>query len=172
MLIFQDVGRALGIALSNRRLHPCLVRPKERPTVPPTNASPLRIGGNECHTPFDLATVSEFIRKFGAIVQPGLRDDPLLFGKLHNLSKGGLSFRYTPITDEKLATNSITILPKGKDAFNLYRIECRTIYDMSFIEKDQSLTDYQRRQCGVRFYWLKEDQNDKIKLLLNHYAAH
>ncbi len=42
-------------------------------------------------------------------------DDLILFGKLNDISKGGLSFRYIPITGDKLETNSINILPKGKD---------------------------------------------------------
>jgi len=57
--------------------------------------------------------------------------DAILFGKLNDISKGGLSFKYTPITEENLVTNSINILAKGKDQFNLYHIDCRTIYDIS-----------------------------------------
>lgn len=97
-------------------------------------------------------------------------DDLILFGKLRDLSKGGLSFQYTPITGQRLPTNSINILPKDKDEFNLYHIDCRTVYDMIFFEKDQNFTGYQRRQCGVNFCFLREEQGDVLKFLLNHYA--
>jgi hypothetical protein len=98
-----------------------------------------------------------------------LSDDPIFFGKLRNLSKGGLSFLYTPIPGKLMATKSINILPKGKDKFNLYHLGCRTIYDILFPEEHQSLKGYKRRQCGIEFFWLKEEQNFKLRLLLEHY---
>jgi hypothetical protein len=98
-----------------------------------------------------------------------LSDDPIFFGKLIDLSKGGLSFRYTPIPGQLMATESINILPKDKDNFNLYHIGCRTIYDILFKEEGQSFSDYHRRQCGIEFYWLNAEQNDKLRLLLEHY---
>ena len=98
-----------------------------------------------------------------------LSDAPIFFGKLNDLSKGGLSFRYTPIPGRRMATESINILPKGKDKFNLYHLGCRTIYDILFKEEIQSLKGYHRRQCGIEFYWLNAEQNDKLRLLLEHY---
>ena len=96
-------------------------------------------------------------------------DDDILFGKINDISKGGLSFKYTPITDEKIDTKSINILVKGKDQLNLYHIDCRTIYDISFKLEDQIFTGCERRKCGIKYFWLKETQNKKLEFLLNHY---
>ena len=97
-------------------------------------------------------------------------DDAILFGKINDISKGGLSFKYTPVTDEKIDTKSINILVKGKDKLNLYHLDCRTIYDIYAIEKDQGFLSYERRQCGIKYFWLKDSQNKKLEFLLNHYV--
>ena len=98
-------------------------------------------------------------------------DDAMLFGKLNDISKGGLSFRYIPVADEMLDTSSINILVKGKDRFNLYHINCRTIYDISSKEEFQSCLGCGRRQCGINFFWLKATHNKKLELLLNHFVV-
>jgi hypothetical protein len=98
-------------------------------------------------------------------------DDAILFGKLNDISKGGLSFKYIPVADERLETNSINILANGKEQFNLYHINCRTIYDISFKEEAQSFLGCERRQCGINFFWLKENHNNKLELLLNYYVV-
>lgn len=100
-----------------------------------------------------------------------LSDDPILFGKLDDISKGGLSFRYTPIPGVKMATDSINILPKGKDKYNLYHITCQMIYDMPSDSEGKSIMGYERRKCGIKYFWLKEEQNNKLELLLNHYIV-
>lgn len=100
-----------------------------------------------------------------------LSDNPILFGKLKDISKGGLSFQYTPITGVKMATDSINILPRGNDEYNLYHIKCQIIYNISSAEEDKSITGYERRKCGIKYYWLKEKQNNNLELLLNHYVV-
>ena len=100
-----------------------------------------------------------------------LSDAPIFFGKLDDISKGGLSFRYTPIPGVKMATDSINILPKGKDNYNLYHITCQLIYDFPSADEGISITGYERRKCGIKYYWLKEEQNDKLELLLSHYIV-
>lgn len=100
-----------------------------------------------------------------------LSDDPILFGKLDDISKGGLSFLYTPIPGAKMATDSINILPKGKDKYNLYHITCQIIYDMPSTGEGKSITGYERRKCGIKYFWLKKEQNNKLDLLLNHYIV-
>ena len=100
-----------------------------------------------------------------------LSDNPILFGKLNDISKGGLSFQYTPITGVKMATDSINILPRGKDKYNLYHISCQIIYDISSVGEGKSTTGYERRKCGIKYHWLKEKQNKKLELLLDHYIS-
>lgn len=98
-------------------------------------------------------------------------DDAILFGQLNDISKGGLSFRYTPIPGEELDTNSINILPKGLDKYNLYHINCQIIYDIFSVGESISITGYERRKCGIKYYWLKEKQNKNLELLLNKYIV-
>ena len=98
-------------------------------------------------------------------------DDAVLFGKLNDISKGGLSFKYLPVADEMLDTSSINILVEGKDQFNLYHINCLTIYDISSKEEAQGFSGRERRQCGIKFFWLKETHNKKLELLLRHYLV-
>ena len=98
-------------------------------------------------------------------------DDPILFGKLDDISKGGLSFRYTLIPGIKMATYSINILPKGKDKYNLYHITCQIFYDKPSAVEGKSMPGYERRKCGIKYYWLKEEQDNKLELFLNHYIV-
>jgi len=97
--------------------------------------------------------------------------DPIIVGKLNDLSKGGLSFRYTSIAGEKLDTNAITILAKDMEQFNLFHIACRTIYDISTLEEGQRFMGTKRRQRGIKFLELKENQKNELELLLKKYAA-
>jgi len=98
-------------------------------------------------------------------------DDAILFGQLNDISKGGLSFLYTPVSGEELDTNSINILPKGADNYNLYHINCQIIYDISSAGEGKSITNYEKRKCGIKYYWLKEIQNKKLELLINNYMV-
>ena len=98
-------------------------------------------------------------------------DDAILFGNLNDISTGGLSFKYTPVAHKMVETNIINILAKGKDQLNLYHIDCRTIYDISAEAEAQRVLDGERRQCGIKFFWLKEAHKIKLALLLDHYIV-
>lgn len=98
-------------------------------------------------------------------------DDAILFGNLNDISKGGLSFEYKPVTDEMIDNNTINILANGKDRFNLYHIGCRTIYDISAIDACRGFLGCERRRCGIQFFWLKETHHKKLELLLSHYVV-
>jgi hypothetical protein len=100
-----------------------------------------------------------------------LSDDPILFGQLSDISKGGLSFQYTPIPGIKMATCSINILPKDNYNFNIYHINCKIIYDMPIAKIGNSITGYNKRKCGIKYSWLKEKQNNKLELLLYRYIV-
>jgi hypothetical protein len=98
-------------------------------------------------------------------------DDAILFGEINDISKGGLSFKYTPIKNEKMTTKSINILVKIEDRFNLYHLNCRTIVDISTIEEGEKFLGCYRRKCGIKYSWLKEPQNKKLYFLLDHYVV-
>jgi hypothetical protein len=97
--------------------------------------------------------------------------DLKIVGKLNDISKCGLSFQYTPIAGEMLNTNSINILAKGTDRSNLFDIACRIIYDISTLEEGQSFTGAASRQCGINFFGLKENQQNKLELLTKNFTV-
>lgn len=97
--------------------------------------------------------------------------DLKIVGKLNDIRKCGLSFQYTPIAGEMLNTNSIDILAKGTDRSNLFDIACRIIYDISTLEEGQSFTGAASRQCGINFFGLKENQQNKLELLTKNFTA-
>ena len=91
-------------------------------------------------------------------------------GMLKDMSKGGLAFQYTPIAGKKMDTNSINIFVKGTDRFYLSDIACRIIYDISTLDEGQRFKGTERRQCGIKFVELKENQQNKLELLLKNYT--
>ena len=98
--------------------------------------------------------------------------NPKIDGTLNNISKGGLAFQYTPIAGKKMDTNSINIFVKGTDRFYLFDIACRIIYDISTLDEGQRFKGTERRQCGINFVELKENQQNKLELLLENYTIH
>ena len=96
--------------------------------------------------------------------------DPKIDGTLNNISKSGLAFQYTPIAGKKMDTNSINIFVKGTDRFYLSDIACRIIYDISTLDESQRFKGTERRQCGIKFVELKENQQNKLELLLKNYT--
>jgi hypothetical protein len=97
--------------------------------------------------------------------------DLKIVGKLNDISKGGLSFRYTPIVVEKLDTHSINILARGTDRSNLFDIACQIIYDISTLEEGQSFTGAASRQFGIKFLGLMENQQNQLELLLKNFTV-
>jgi hypothetical protein len=97
--------------------------------------------------------------------------DLKIVGKLNDISKGGLSFRYTPIAVEKLDTHSINILARGTDRSNLFDIACQIIYDISTLEEGQSFTGAASRQFGIKFLGLMENQQNQLELLLKNFTV-
>lgn len=97
-------------------------------------------------------------------------NDQKIDGTLKDISKGGLAFQYTPIAGEKMDTNSINILVKGPYRFYLFDIACRIIYDISTLEEGRSFKGTERRQRGIKFVELKENQQNKLELMLKNYT--
>ncbi len=96
--------------------------------------------------------------------------DQKIDGTLKDISKGGLAFQYTPIAGEKMDTNYINILIKGPYRFYLFDINCRIIYDRSTLEEGQSIKGTERRQRGIKFVELKENQQNKLEFILKNYT--
>lgn len=97
--------------------------------------------------------------------------DPKISGRLNDISSGGLSFQYTPIKEKKLETNSINILTKVHifEKLNLLGIACQIIYDIASLEEGGSFTGAERRQCGIKFLGLEENQLDQLEEILKKF---
>jgi hypothetical protein len=90
-------------------------------------------------------------------------------GKLIDISKGGLAYRYMPIEGKKRESNRYDIISAGSQHFYLFDIFCKTIYDTPDLMVDQSSTDTGRRRRGLQYGKLTEDQQAKFELLLRNY---
>jgi hypothetical protein len=78
-------------------------------------------------------------------------------GKLENISKKGLAFRYTPLRGEKAESSTIDIMATGPAQFYLSGLVCRKIYDISALDEDQTFTGADTRLCGLEFVIIEDD---------------
>jgi hypothetical protein len=78
-------------------------------------------------------------------------------GKLENISKKGLAFRYTPLRGEKAESSTIDIMATGPAQFYLSGLVCRKIYDISALDEDQTFTGAETRLCGLEFVSIEND---------------
>ena len=94
-----------------------------------------------------------------------------IIGKLIDISKGGLAYQYNSIEGKKLEPNLIHIMWAGLHQFYLFNIICKTIYDISNLAVNQSITGAETRLRGSQYVKLTENQQDKLELLLKNYVV-
>jgi hypothetical protein len=80
-----------------------------------------------------------------------------IIGKLENMSKSGLAFRYTAVGEEKMESDTIDIMATGSARFYLSGLVCRMIYDISVLDEDQNFTGAETRLCGHEFVRIEND---------------
>ena len=80
-------------------------------------------------------------------------------GRLENISRGGLCFRYTPFANETAQSATVDILATTASPFYLRGIDCRLIYDIRSLAEDQSFTGNENRLCGMEFVGAEAAQN-------------
>ena len=90
-------------------------------------------------------------------------------GKVIDISKGGLAYRYQPDNGDKRESKLYDIISVGPQRFYLFNIACKTIYDINDPIVNQSSTDTERRRRGLQFIKLTENQTGKFELLMKTY---
>jgi len=90
-----------------------------------------------------------------------------IIGKLENISKSGMAFRYTAVGEKKVKSETIDILATGPARFYLSGLVCRMIYDISALDEAQTLTGAETRLCGHEFVRIENEQ--KLSFFLRDY---
>ena len=99
-----------------------------------------------------------------------LRPDFTKLGRLINISKGGLAFRYIAHQRQEQAPTHLDLFVFN-DAFYLPRIPCRVIYDIRLSEKQRSSASLERRRCGLELGEVTEVQASQLELYLKKHVA-
>jgi hypothetical protein len=87
-------------------------------------------------------------------------------GKLKDISKGGLSYQYTPINGGDSRSEVVDILVEGTDRFFLPGLACNRIYNITELAADRTFTGAEIRIRGLEYVGLTEEQTRKIESLI------
>ena len=90
-----------------------------------------------------------------------------IIGKLENISKNGLAFRYTPLRGERAESDTIDIRTTDPGRFCLSGLVCRKIYDISTLDEDRTFTGAETRLCGLEF--ISIGNNLQLTFFLRNY---
>ncbi len=88
-----------------------------------------------------------------------------------DIGKGGLSFQYTPIPGEIVASERIDIVCSGCDQYDLYDlsgITCSVVYDNLVLSEGGRFTGKEKRRRGLKFAELTEMQTNSLDSLLDN----
>jgi c-di-GMP-binding flagellar brake protein YcgR len=96
--------------------------------------------------------------------------DVEIFGRLVNISKGGLAFRFSSVPGETPEYRTIDITGTDPERFHLSAISCRQVYEISVLTEDQSFSGARTLRCGVQFIELTDKQEQQLDFLLDHYG--
>lgn len=88
--------------------------------------------------------------------------------EIRDISKGGLSFQYTPIPDEEIRSEIIDIMGSNWNENGLSNIPCSVIYDHLVLSEDRRFSGRQKRRRGLKFGELTETQARSLELLLDN----
>lgn len=114
-------------------------------------------------------------RRYPRYTTPGVEflvfsRDAKILGKLEDISKGGLAFRFSPGPVVTPAYRTIDITATDAERFHLAAISCRQIYDISVLAEEQSFSGARTYRCGVQFIDLNDIQEQQLDFLLDHYG--
>jgi hypothetical protein len=93
-------------------------------------------------------------------------------GKLQDISRAGLAFRYIENTENPNQNVSTVAIFVPENGFYLPDLACRLIYDAPLNSANSSRyfkTRFRIIRCGIKFTAVSEHQRDKLKFFLNHY---
>ena len=92
-----------------------------------------------------------------------------IIGKLENISKNGLAFRYTAVGEKKAESDTIDIIATDPARFYVPGLVCRMIYDISALDEAQTLTGTETRLCGHEFVRIENEV--KLSFFLRNYLS-
>jgi len=99
-----------------------------------------------------------------------LRPDFVKLGKIKDISRGGLSFRYVSNQDPAKEPNEIDIFLSGNNFF-LSKLQCRVVYDFNAHHFSVAPSHVDEWQCGVQFGKITKEQRRKLSVFLDNYVA-
>jgi len=88
-------------------------------------------------------------------------------GWVKDISKGGMSFEYTPFEECEPKPEISLILAGDTLPFYLPDIPCKTIYDIKVDKNDRPFKGTGTRCCGVQYTKLDPEMQEKLNSLLN-----
>jgi len=100
-----------------------------------------------------------------------LRPEFNQLGRILNISKGGLCFRYLSI--EGKVGDSIYLdidIFIGNSGYYLPGLSCKLIYDFEMTKKTTSLASMKFRLCGLKFISPGNKQIDQLEFYLNSHT--
>ena len=97
---------------------------------------------------------------FAAFIRP---DEPVLVGRITDISRGGLSVRYLGFG--KLGEGLTKIQIFGPKLYPTSRMECRIVYDEALGEESCDVLSV--RRCGLKFSRMTQFHSAKLQSLLH-----
>ncbi len=88
--------------------------------------------------------------------------------EIMDISKGGLSFQYTPIPGEEMQSELIGIIGSNYNQSELASIPCRVVYDHLVLSEGRRFSGKLKRRRGLKFVELTETQTRSLELLLDN----
>jgi hypothetical protein len=85
---------------------------------------------------------------------------------IKDISKGGLSFQYTPIPGETIESETIDIVGSSCNQVGLINISCKIMYDVCILSEGLSFSGQEKRRRGLKLIDLTETQNHMLDHLL------
>ena len=99
-----------------------------------------------------------------------LRPQFTKLGKLIDISRGGLAFRYIGPKEESRGPTHLDLFT-GNNGFYLSRLSCKVIYDTSLVKKKTSSPRLEQRRCALEFGEATEAQAAQLELYLANHVA-
>lgn len=106
---------------------------------------------------YELMSDEVFIFVHNSMIPWGVRD----------ISMGGLSFHYSPVRGEKMASGVIDIVAGNRDQGDLTNIMCSMVYDNLNLSEGLRFRGKETRRRGLKFDQLTQTQTRSLGVLLD-----
>ena len=93
------------------------------------------------------------------------------YAMVRNISRTGLAFEHFAGAGNPADWRLIDIFMSGRDPLYLPKVKCRVIYDIAELSENSTFSGSAIRICGLQFGSLRNEQEKKLKKLLNSKAT-